>query len=206
MGSLPTILYSRGLTFTPAEVDTSIRPGWFWHENDEPHTLEQLFRIYLSSHGSNAALNLNIPPDKHGLFDERDMHRLQEFGQLINREFGTPWNAEIVKKPDFPATQPQYVIHLPKEKGIPKYIVLREKLVKGQRVENFRILANVCNGSQYPLYEGTCIGNRKICVLQNPFADQNPLLNSNQENDIQEIILQITAARESVELREMSVY
>lgn len=29
LGSLPTILYSKGLTFTPAEIDVSIRDGWF---------------------------------------------------------------------------------------------------------------------------------------------------------------------------------
>lgn len=206
LGSLSTILYSKGLTFTPAEVDTSIRPGWFWHAEEEPHTLERLFQIYLASYGANAALNLNIPPDIHGRFDTRDMSRLKEFGQFLNREFGTPWEVTNMKKQNLPATQPQYVIRLPRKKGVPKYVILREELTKGQRVESFRILANVCSGSQYPLYEGTCIGNRKICVLQNPFADQNPLLDSRQETEIRELIVQITAARGVVELKEISVY
>ena len=32
LGTLDNILYSKGLTFTPAEIDMSIRPGWFWHD------------------------------------------------------------------------------------------------------------------------------------------------------------------------------
>ena len=40
LGTMPNILYSKGLTFTPAEINMSIRPGWFWHKNEEPHSLE----------------------------------------------------------------------------------------------------------------------------------------------------------------------
>lgn len=62
IGTLSNILYSKGLVYAPAEIDTSIRPGWFWHPDEQPHSLEHLCRIYLSSVGGNAALNLNIPP------------------------------------------------------------------------------------------------------------------------------------------------
>jgi alpha-L-fucosidase len=61
LGTLDAILFSKGLTFTPAEIDVSIRTGWFWHEEEEPHSLEKLFNIYLNSVGNNSCLNLNVP-------------------------------------------------------------------------------------------------------------------------------------------------
>ena len=90
IGAMSNILYSKGLAFVPAEIDMSIRPGWFWHPNEEPHSLERLFRTYLDSVGNNACFHLNIPPNREGLFDSRDVARLKEFGDLIQRELGTP--------------------------------------------------------------------------------------------------------------------
>ena len=84
VGGLSNILYSKGLTFVPSEINTSIRRGWFWHKEEEPKSLEKLFRIYISSVGGNACLNLNIPPNRDGLLDERDVARLQELRELLN--------------------------------------------------------------------------------------------------------------------------
>ena len=72
LGDLATIQYSKGLCFCPAEVDMSIRPGWFYHPEEEPHSLERLFHTYLSSVGNNATFHLNIPPMPDGRFDPRD--------------------------------------------------------------------------------------------------------------------------------------
>ena len=38
LGTMPNILYTKGLTFTPTEINMSIRPGWFWHLEEEPHS------------------------------------------------------------------------------------------------------------------------------------------------------------------------
>ena len=88
LGTLDVVMFSKGLTFTPAEVDTSIRPGWFWHEKENPKSLEQLFEIYIDSVGGNCCLNLNVPPNTDGLIDARDVKRLKELGELINSRFG----------------------------------------------------------------------------------------------------------------------
>lgn len=32
VGGMNNILYTKGLAFVPAEIDTSIRKGWFWHQ------------------------------------------------------------------------------------------------------------------------------------------------------------------------------
>ena len=86
-----------------------------------------------------------------------------------------------------------------------KYVVLREDIAQGQRVEGFRVLAEFTSGGQYPLFQGTCIGNRKICQLQDPFALQNPLINDADEK-ISRLKVQVTAARDEVVMKEIRVY
>lgn len=205
IGTMPNILYSRGLVFTPSEIDVSIRKGWFWHEQEEPHSLKRLYDIYMTSVGGNACLNLNIPPNRDGLLDERDVKRLKEFGELIKKEFGSELAAEIRKEEGEPLTQPVYTVTLEKPVSELKYVVLREDISEGQRVESFRITAEFASGSQYPLYLGTTIGNKRICQLQDPFALQNPLINDADE-EISRIRIQVTAARDEVVMREIKIY
>lgn len=70
--------------WVPGECDVSIRPGWFWHPDQEPKTLGQLLEIYYKSVGRNCVLLLNVPPTTSGRFDVRDARRLQEFKTAID--------------------------------------------------------------------------------------------------------------------------
>jgi len=78
-----------GKFWVPAEVDVSIRPGWFYHatEDSKVKTPEQLFDIYLTSVGRGANLILNIPPDRRGLLHENDVKSLQGWKALIDKTF-----------------------------------------------------------------------------------------------------------------------
>lgn len=205
LGALHNIMYSKGLTFTPSEIDMSIRPGWFWHANEEPHSLERLFHTYINSYGANACLNLNLPPNREGLIDERDVKRLKEFGELVQQEFGGKLSVNIEKVEGIANTQPKYTITFDKPRKDIKYVEIREDLTHGQRIESFRIVADFESGGNYALYEGTCVGNRKICVLQDPFADQNPLI-SDMAPEIQKLTLHVTAARDEVHIKEINVF
>ncbi len=206
LGMLASILYSKGLTFLPAEVDTSIRPGWFWHEKEEPKSVETLFRIYVGSVGGNTCLNLNIPPNRDGLLDERDIQRLRELRDTLDHEFGSPLPAVIEKRPDAYPSQPEYVVKLTKSVSEVKYVELREEIEKGQRVEAFKIEAMTPQGSRFPLYQGTTIGNRKICMLTDPFAEQNRLEEKKPSSPATSLLVRVTAARGEVSLKEIVVY
>lgn len=209
IGALPTILYSKGLSFVPSEIDMSIRPGWFWHPEEEPHSLKRLFRTYLTSCGANACLNLNIPPNRDGLLDEKDIARLKELRALIDREFGNPIPAKIEKEQGYGPTQPVYTLTLDMPRDTIKYIVLQEDISQGQRVESFRITAEYDREEQafdYPVYQGTCIGHKKICQLADPFAEQNPLLATSPKRKIRKLRIQITAARDEVIMKDIAVF
>ena len=205
LGTMPNILYSRGLTFTPAEINMSIRPGWFWHPEEEPHSLERLFHTYLISVGANSCFHLNLPPTTDGLIDERDVKRLRELRGLLDQEFGKEIPFHLEKDETSPATQPYYRLILAHPVQNIKYIVVQEDIAKGQRVESFRITADFLSGAQYPIYQGTCIGHKKICQLQDPFALQNPLTDDTSER-ISQVQLRITAARDEVFLKSVKLY
>lgn len=66
LGSREILENEKDLVWYPAEVNTSIRPGWFWHEseNDKVRSLNELINIYYNSIGANATFLLNIPPTK----------------------------------------------------------------------------------------------------------------------------------------------
>lgn len=78
-----------GNTWVPSESDVSIRPGWFWkeEENDDVKSLQQLIRIYYESVGRNSLLLLNVPPDTRGLIHEADSARLMELRTALDEIF-----------------------------------------------------------------------------------------------------------------------
>lgn len=202
IGDLSHILFSKGLVYVPAEIDMSIRPGWFWHENEEPHSLDRLFQTYIASVGNNACLNLNIPPTREGLLDQRDVQRLKEFGERLKQAFGQPLEATIEKDPESPPRQPKYVVTFAQAQKEVQYIVLAEDISQGQRVESFRITRADSNIASY---EGTCIGHKKICQLQNPYTNQNPLTAQGMEG-ITRLTIHITAARDDVMMKDILIY
>ena len=205
IGALSNILYSKGLVFAPSEMDMSIRPGWFWHASEEPHSLERLFTTWLTSCGANACFHLNLPPNRDGLIDSRDVQRLKELGDLIRAEFASPIPAALQKAAGTPPTQPRYEITFDQPVRNVKYVEIREDIAQGQRIETFQIIADTHSGAQFPLYQGTCVGNRKICVLQDPFKEQNPLL-SDARDYVEKLTLFVTAARDEVLLKDVKIY
>lgn len=76
-----------GAVWVPAETDVSIRPGWFYHADEQPKSLQQLLSIYYTSVGRNSLLLLNVPPDTRGLIPAADSLRLIEFRKALDSIF-----------------------------------------------------------------------------------------------------------------------
>ena len=81
--------HQNGTRWIPAEVDVSIRPGWFWHPDEHPKTVEELMEIYYNSVGRNGLLLLNVPPDTRGRIPAEDSAVLVAFRQERDRIFAT---------------------------------------------------------------------------------------------------------------------
>src|SRR5581483_5232687 len=78
-----------GSVWRPAEVDVSIRPGWFFHEAETPRvrSAENLLTLYDTSVGRNGKLLLNVPPTRAGLLHDVDAGRLAEFRRRLDERF-----------------------------------------------------------------------------------------------------------------------
>lgn len=79
--------YNDKLIWYPAEVDLSIRPGWFYHfeEDEQVRSSSELFEIYKKSVGRNTTLLLNIPPMPSGRIHQKDTKILEELGEKISK-------------------------------------------------------------------------------------------------------------------------
>ena len=73
--------------WVPAECDVSIRPGWFWHPEEHPKTVDELMEIYYNSVGRNGLLLLNVPPDTRGRIAAEDSAVLVAFRAERDRIF-----------------------------------------------------------------------------------------------------------------------
>jgi alpha-L-fucosidase len=80
-----------GKHWLPPECDVSIRPGWFWHaeENGKVKTPRELLDLYYKSVGRGASFLLNVPPDRRGQLHEADVNSLREFGRLREATFAS---------------------------------------------------------------------------------------------------------------------
>jgi alpha-L-fucosidase len=187
-----------GTAWIPAEVNTSIRPGWFFHEseNDKVKTPEQLFEIYLSSVGRGSTLLLNIPPDKRGKIHENDIAALQGWRALINSEFKTnlakngkctanthrgrsktfaPINMIDGNPNSYWATDDNVLsatleVDLMEQKEV-KYILLQEYIKLGQRVKAFNVEAWI-NDQWQEVATATSIGYKRIIKIDPIVTDK----------------------------------
>jgi len=190
LGSREILRNEENLIWYPAEVNTSIRPGWFWHEseNDKVRPLEELINIYNNSVGGNATFLLNIPPATDGLFHENDVKRLGEIGDYLKKAYKDNLfvSAEITtdtQKSGFNIAntlEDNYESYFTTPEGINTAlisvkwkqpvnignIVLKENILCGQRVESFCVEVKT-NENFVEIYKGTVIGYKRIVPLKN---------------------------------------
>ncbi|MGN0632749.1 MAG: alpha-L-fucosidase [Oscillospiraceae bacterium] len=186
LGSREILKDEDKLIWYPAEVNTSIRPGWFWHEseNDKVRSLDELIHIYNNSVGGNATFLLNIPPTNEGLLHENDVLRLKELGEYLDKSFSENVLDEAELSADGEAVssvrQDNYDVFFTAEKGCTTAeltarwnepvnignIVIKENILCGQRVESFTVEAEL-NGEYIEIYRGATIGYKRIVPLKN---------------------------------------
>lgn len=149
------------LCWYPAEVDVSIRKGWFYSpkSNLTVKSPSKLFKLYLNSVGNNCTLLLNVPPSNKGIIHVNDAFALRGFGNKIREMYSKPVIVE--KFGMLKDTDGVIDFNFDSEKKI-KYVMLKEDIRYSQRVEAFDIFLRKENGNYVHVYSGTVIGSLKI--------------------------------------------
>ena len=182
-----------GTLFSIGEADVSIRPGWFYHEDQDPKSLEELVEIYFHSVGRGTPLLLNIPPDKDGLFDEKDIQRLYEFaayrdelykedlalgakvsGPALSATFACHHLTDGLETSSW-ASDADLPIQLEIDLGAPKtfgVLELREDLKLGQRIAAFQVQVEV-DGVWQEFGTGFTVGHKRL--LRGPLVEAQKL-------------------------------
>jgi alpha-L-fucosidase len=147
-----------GSVWRPAEVDVSIRPGWFYHpaEDARVRSVDDLVNLYSTSVGRNGKLLLNVPPTRDGLLHSTDVARLTEFRERLTALYGHDVAAGA--KTTWRVTGARSAM-LDIELNAATTIAaarLEEDISRGQRVAAYRLEAD------QPLSRGTTIGYAKI--------------------------------------------
>ena len=137
-----------GSTFHPIEADFPLRRGWFYHEKERGTTKSAAYltKLYLSSVGNAATMNIGIAPDKSGRLDADDVRALAGFGIMRKALFaheakgGEPFNV----------------------------VVMCEDVSNGEQVDEWDLVAD-----GKAVLRGKSIGWKRIRVLETPCAAKN---------------------------------
>ena len=178
-----------GSDWVPAECDVSIRPGWFYHAQEDMllKSGPTLVDLYYSSVGRGASFLLNLAPDRRGRIAEPDVSSLREFRRLLDATFAkdyaqgarvsasnirgngdrrfAPSNVIDGKRDtywssDDQITTPELVLNLGRARTF-NVVRLREYLPLGQRVEAFAV--DVWKDNRWQEFAtGTSIGNSRL--------------------------------------------
>lgn len=174
-----------GAQWLPAEVDVSIRPGWFYHasEDGKVRSPENLLKIYYESVGRGASWLLNLPPDRRGRIHDNDVASVRELRRVLDATFATDLarSAKVTasnERPGFPSAQvldgqrntywatsdevtaAEIVLEL-KQPVTFNIVSIREYLPLGQRVEEW-VLDRRQDGQWVEFAKGQSIGARRL--------------------------------------------
>lgn len=188
--------HTDGTHWVPAEVNVSIRPGWFYHktQDDQVKTVDKLIDIYYHSIGRNATWNLNIPIAPSGLVHKNDSAHLIDMAKAIREDFnenlapkltvetthsrGSGYDGGNLVDGDYATywatddavTQASVTLGFNEPTSVNRFLV-QEYIPLGQRVERFTIEASV-DGQWQTVATGTTIGYKRIVRFPTVVAKQ----------------------------------
>jgi alpha-L-fucosidase len=152
-----------GTVWRPAEVDVSIRPGWFYHpaEDDRVRTVDNLESLYFSSVGRNGKLLLNVPPTRDGLLHSTDVARLAGFRARLTSMFERDL-ARDARRTSSVSAAGKLEVELDMGRSVTVAVArLEEDITRGQSVARYT-LYGAADRDWHVLSHGSTIGYTKL--------------------------------------------
>lgn len=186
LGSRALVAKASELFWYPSEVDVSLRPGWFYHseQDSQVKSLDKLVDIYFQSVGYNSVLLLNIPPDTRGLLHETDVKRIKELSDYLAETFARNYivNAPTDGQQWQGKTGDERIYDLSPDVSSINVLMLQEDIAKGQRIEAFKVEGEV-DGEWQLLGEGTTVGYKRLLRFTDTRAARLRLTVTASRND-----------------------
>ena len=169
--------------YRPSEVDVSIRPGWFYHPDQDKKvkSVSKINKIWFNSVGRNSMMLLSFPPDTRGLVCDKDAENAIASNKCIEKmlsvnyaegaDISVPGGRvfKVVDRADGEALSVYEAsvidISLPCPQKINVFSI-GELIEAGERITSFKLEA-IENGVARLLYEGSSVGFRRAFVFEN---------------------------------------
>lgn len=157
LGSRSELNKAKALCWWPAETDVSIRPGWFYHPEDDQRVkpLTTLLDYWFTAVGGNAVLLLNVPADRRGLIAAPDVAVLKDVGNYLSATFANNLARSAT------AHHQDREVHFEQPVTVDLFDLAENIAVTGQRVEQFYVDV-MREGAWQECATGTTIGFRRL--------------------------------------------
>ena len=191
--------HADGDQWTAAECDVSIRPGWFYHpeEDGKVKSADELADLYYRSVGHNATLLLNFPVDRNGLINPVDSANAVNYHKKIQKELadnllagvkpkvsdkrGSAFSGNNVTDGDYDTywatndgvASATIEFKLPRTEKINR-MMLQEYIPLGQRIKSFTV-EYFKKGKWFPVQmdeETTTVGYKRLLRFETVTTDR----------------------------------
>lgn len=200
LGSREVLDSESKLIWYPCEVNTSIRPSWFYtsREDVQVKSVKDLLDLYIRSVGGNSTLLLNVPPTKEGKLYHSDAEVLKQLGKYIREAFSDDLVIKVrhLSEPELNKTLNKdkviYQLEIDLRSGSRiDCIELQEDIRFSQRIEAFEIWALI-DSSWVFITESQTIGYKKLITIPDIKTDK--------------IALRVTSCRSIPKLKKVRAY
>ena len=158
-GNPEGLFWCPGESDFPLRLNSTFQGGWFWHkdQDDQLRSMQELEDKYIKSVGRNTNMLLGVVVDDRGLVPDADVKRMNEFGEMLKKNFSNPLDSVS-------GSGNEFELKFPSPKNV-KYVVIMEDIEKGERIRQYK-LSGLEDGTWQLIGSGSSVGHKRIEAIK----------------------------------------